>query len=254
MLTSLPAELRLQILQLSIGEHTFEISAFEYNEQDCTKIQIILRQCFCCSHSKRRNLQALAQTSRLLASEANEIFYRQTRLIFASARAADIFVCTRPTMIRNFRSMTINCGPAKHLPMVQKAHIRRVFSLLQDETCQLTNLHLCFRAYYGIDHDRQLLSNFWHSNVSQFRSLKSFSINIDLDMLGPIGAAHVSQEDQAKIKCKIRDAESILRIQVYQPRDKQAIQGHSKLLQQSSEAEWIHCEYTGSKISQIRST
>lgn len=214
MLTSLPTEVRLQILQLSIGEHIYHISDIEHHENDSKRTEIALMRCDCCLPLGKRNLQALTLTCRLLTQEAKEIFYRQTTLIFASMDAVDTFFRTRADALHNVYSISISCGPAKHLSRSCKRDKRRVMRLLQNHAYRIAKLHLCFRSYYGMEQDKQLLSNFWSSNIGRFRGLRRFSIDIDLDMLGPMGAVHISSKDQAYITLKSYHTQHSLSTQV----------------------------------------
>lgn len=217
MLLSLPTELRLRVLELSIGQHIYHISAQNSFGRSSGSVEIVLTPCDCCLASKRRRLQGLTLTSRLLAVEADDIFYRQTTFVFSSMKAADTFFGRRSAVLRNVRSLSMNCGAAKHLSESQKRDKRRVLYLLRNHARHLTDLHFCFKSYYGIDQDKHLLSNFWSCSISRFRGLRHLSMSIDLDMLGPIGAAHVSDDDQEHIRLKLHRVESALQLQVYKP-------------------------------------
>lgn len=215
MLLSLPTELRLRVLELSISQHIYHVTAQDIFTKSNDSVEVVLTRCDCCPTSKRRYLQALTLTCRLLAVEANDIFYRQTTLVFTSMKAADIFFGQRDSALRNVHSLSMYCGAAKHLSKSQKQNKRRVLYLLRKHARHLTDLHFCFKSYYGIDQDKHLLNNFWNCSIGRFRGLRRLSMSIDLDMLGPIGAAHVSDADQEHIQSKLHHIESALRLQVY---------------------------------------
>lgn len=203
---------------MSIGEHIYNISSLENDARDIVEITIELTPCRCCFYPRRRTLQALTRTCRLLAHEANDIFYRQTTLAFTSMKAVDVFFSSRNTALQNVRSLSILCGPAKRLCLSQKEDSSRTLRLLHNHAGHIKNLHFSFNPYYDINHDGVIFSSFWFHNLGLFRGLDHFSVSVDLDLMGPIGAAHVSKEDEACIEHKLRHAESALRIKVYRPK------------------------------------
>lgn len=218
MLISLPTELRLQILEWSIGEHIFHISASNTDKRGKTQLVITLAQCDCCCPLNKRNLLALARTCRLLAAEASEIFYRHTRLAFTSMTAVEAFFEARNEALHFVHSILVRCGPAKHLSRSHKEEKRRVLRLLRTHARHLTNLHVCFSAYYRINQDQNLMSNFWFHNLARFRGLGNFAMSIDLKLLGPIGSISTSNSDQPDIRFKVSREESMLRLLVCRSR------------------------------------
>lgn len=218
MLTSLPVELRLKIVSLSIGEHVYHVSSILKNGwEDDSETTITHVGHSCCIHSRQRHLSALTSTCRLLYNEAIEILYGQTQIVFTSTEALAAFFKGRDQALQNLGTLSLHCGPGKHLCPSQKRNKRQVFRLLQKHACRLTSIHLCFNPYYGIDEHQQLLSKFWLHNLDRFRGLQKFSMDINLDLMGPIGAVHVSDDMQERIKIGVANMEQILQARLCQP-------------------------------------
>lgn len=217
---------------MSIGEHVFHVSVAMNIPHTCSRTAIAHMHFQCCGRSMQRYIAALTATCRLLFNEANEILYQQTTIIFASTRAIDSFFSNRITALQHVRSLSLNCGPAKHLCPKSKSEKRRVMCLLQRHAFNLEELRLCFTSYHGIHFDQQLMSNFWLRNIDRLRGLKHFSVDIRMDTLGPIGTADVPNDVRALTQLRIEQFERILRSRLYEPR-LQHKQGHSRYIGQS---------------------
>lgn len=218
MLTSLPVELRVAILKMSIGEHVFHVSTPKDIAPSCPKAAITHAECYCCNNRGQRYLPAVTTTCRLLFNEANEILYRQTTMIFASTEAIDTFFKDKIPALQHIRCLSLSCGPAKHLSPASKSDKRRAIRLLEKYASNLDQVRLCFNSYHGIHYDQHLLSKFWLHNISRLRGLKHFSMDINLDPLGPIGIADVPNVTRARTQLKIEQIESAFRDRVCEPR------------------------------------
>lgn len=216
----IPAEIRAIIIKLSIGEHTFHISAtgnrisstrcgFERVNSSSSPA----RRCYDCRSTALPRLPALTGVCRVLYHEANDILYRQTVLSFSTSQSLCTFFASRPLALRSARLVDLKCGPAKHASQTLKLQHRSAIAVLVHQAPSLVEVHFQYGIYYGIRCDKHLFSNFWYHNLCRASRIARFLVCIDLnlDLPGPIGNVVESYSAQQQLETTALCTENALR-------------------------------------------
>lgn len=225
-LLCIPREIRIKIIRLSFGEHTFHITSEgshrcvfkRMSGPEITSERTQSDRCYGCTDAKLERLPGLTGVCRLLFHEANDILYSQTVLSFRSPQVLLDFFSLKPLALRSVRAIQLRCGAAKHNPCALKRRYSSALSFLVRHTSNLSKLYLQFGIYYGIRRDRHLFSNFWYHKLCQIASssqLQLFLI-LEINLPGPIGKVIESefetQSAQQRLRAKILCTEEAIRM------------------------------------------
>ena len=217
----LPTELRLIILEFSIGEHIIHVtddSRTECVHSSTSDITLSLcKECLSCASNRRSmGLPGLTSTCRQLCNEATPILYRNTAILFSSTQDLCAFFIRNPSALARIRRVGVKCGPAKHTSVDDKIWGRKAFSLLQRHAVHLEQLLVCFSMYHNVHRDRYLLSNFWFHRLARIRGLFDFSLRVELDQLGPLNRGLSS--DSLVVQTRVQCTEKVLRCWLTSPK------------------------------------
>lgn len=143
------------------------------------------------SHDRYHTLNLLT-TCRLLHHEAAPILYQQAVFHFGSVLALRTFFLERPQLLAWLRGVHLEAGPTKHIEASRKAQICTVTNLLANKSPQLKQLHLHFGPFLGVEHDPVVLGFFWLGQISHLPKLSAFSMDIQMNLPGPLGSEWMS--------------------------------------------------------------
>lgn len=217
LLLCIPIEVRIQILELSIGEHKLRFvdpdRSFESKADDnpCGVAHIPTKK----SYSQRNSMTeshlfSLSATCQQLYLETQPILCRQIVLHFSSPSALCKFSNQRCRFLSSVCRIHLDCGPAKHISASRKFEIRAAIDLLTRPDSQLKHLRLDFGTYFGIERDDVILSSFWLDQICRSSELSCFSLGVLTNLPGPLGIDSESGQHAAALSAKVRRTEKIL--------------------------------------------
>lgn len=244
-LLCLPSELRSKILVHSIGKHKIHITnqgsricTGEPDVSDKSEALVLLgHDCCKSSGSIPPHFIDLLMVCRLIHDEVKPVLYRHLTLHFTSPAILCDFFGNRPQILPLVHRVHLNCGFAKHLDASAKAVAEHGMTLIADGALRLTYLHLTFRAYYGIEREEIIISEFWRHHICRIKGLSSLSVDFLADLPGPIGVDWTSTKIKDRVETKIRIAAQILRsgLSLPQKSANEPVNDEAESLQSSSE-------------------
>lgn len=208
-LLSIPIEIRLRILELSIDDSVVHVR--EDGAISCVHDEVLWSYVQSHNCKGRKSTPGPILSCRQLFHEAIGLYFDKTTFAFACPKALSLFVEQRKTVLPYVRRISIQCGPAKHTTNQGKVQIRHAFEMLRQHTPRLCRLWIRLCSYKNMHSDQNLFSNFWLRNLWRLRMPKELYLDIGPDLPGPVLSSWKRGFDQNEISMRIHDTCSMLR-------------------------------------------
>jgi hypothetical protein len=193
---SLPKEIRLMILNICIGTHTFHImqNGSSMCNQPHTNVckgptGCHLHPCsetLVCTSCNKSRLPGVSATCRILHSEVSQVLYSRTLLSFMSSAVFFNFIESRLTHrhMVNFslskpRRIQLSLGQGKYSSANNQAQNCKALRLLAEEACELRELHVYFQYSPRAAASKWPVTDAIMESLCRFRGLKVFTFTVD---------------------------------------------------------------------------